>query len=172
MYPVGCDCDRTNSTGNCEEGTGRCECKPEYQAPDCLSCSFGHFGYPNCRPCECNINGTDGYYCESSNGKCPCKDNFAGDFCKRCADGFYGPECLPCKCDLTGSSNDVCDLVSGQCSCRPRFDGVHCDRCKDGYFNYPECTCKHNECSCSCFVITHRCFIQKTRLKRYFSNLA
>lgn len=168
MYPVGCDCDRTNSTGNCEEGTGRCECKPQYQAPDCLSCSFGHFGYPNCRPCECNINGTDGYYCESSNGKCPCKDNFAGDFCERCADGFYGPECLPCKCDSTGSLNDVCELLSGQCFCKPRFDGVHCDRCKDGYFNYPECTCKHNECSCSFFCHYLSMFYTENSFEKIF----
>lgn len=68
-----CACDNFYSTGNCEEETGRCECRPEFEEPHCRSCSFGHFGYPNCRACECNLNGTDGYFCESSNGTCPCK---------------------------------------------------------------------------------------------------
>lgn len=139
---VACDCDNFYSTGNCEEETGRCECKPEYQAPDCQSCSYGHFGFPNCRACECNMNGTNGYHCESTNGKCPCKNNFGGDYCKTCAEGYYGlPDCNACECNAVGSVNDVCDFTSGQCLCNSNFDGKQCDRCKNGYFNYPSCLC-------------------------------
>ena len=89
-----CNCDYFYSTGNCEEGSGRCECRKEFQSPDCDSCSEGHFGYPNCRPCECYSNGTIGNHCEATEGKCPCKENFGGDFCKECAPGYYNfPEC-------------------------------------------------------------------------------
>lgn len=137
-----CSCDNFFSTGNCEEESGRCECRPEFQAPDCQDCSYGHFGYPNCRPCECNLLGSTGDQCQATNGVCSCKPNFAGDFCNRCADGYFGPDCLPCNCDLTGSLNDVCDAISGQCPCSSQFDGKQCERCKDGYFGFPSCPCK------------------------------
>lgn len=137
-----CNCETFFSTGNCEEETGRCECRKEFQEPDCQTCSYGHFGYPDCRPCECNLIGTDGYQCQSENGSCSCKPNFAGHFCNRCADGFYGPDCLPCDCDLTGSLNDVCDFETGQCPCSSQYDGKQCERCKDGYYNYPSCPCE------------------------------
>lgn len=137
-----CNCDSFFSTGNCEEESGRCECRPEFQAPDCQDCSYGHFGYPNCRPCECNLLGSTGDQCQATNGICSCKPNFAGDFCNRCADGYYGTDCLPCNCDLTGSLNDVCDAINGQCPCSSQFDGKLCDRCKDGYFGFPSCPCK------------------------------
>lgn len=144
LYFVACNCDESFSTGNCEEESGRCECRKEFQPPDCLSCSIGHFGYPNCRACECNINGTDGYFCESSNGQCPCKPNFAGNFCERCAEGYYGPECLPCDCDQSGSLDNFCDVNTGQCHCTPQFDGKHCDRCKDGYYGNSTCSCTYH----------------------------
>lgn len=113
-FSTACNCDYFYSTGNCGEGDGHCECKPEFQAPNCDSCSEGYFGYPNCRPCECNLNGTLGYHCEATEGKvnqfriydndidyliifgfqCPCKANFGGDFCKECAPGYFNyPEC-------------------------------------------------------------------------------
>lgn len=142
MQNEGCKCDVFYSTGNCAEGTGQCECRPEYQSPSCDSCSFGHFGYPDCRKCECNLNGTEGYQCE---GPCSCKPNFGGNFCEHCADGFYGELCTSCACDPTGSLNSVCDLTMGQCSCKPQFDGKHCERCKDGYFSYPACQCESHK---------------------------
>lgn len=89
-----CQCEYFYSTGHCEEGSGRCECRKAFQPPNCDACAYGYYGYPNCRECECNLNGTDGYHCEAVNGECPCKINFAGHYCKQCAEGYYAfPEC-------------------------------------------------------------------------------
>lgn len=94
-FILGCNCDVFYSTGNCAEGTGKCECREEFQEPNCDSCSFGYFDYPNCKPCECFLNGTRGYHCEAHGGACPCKPNYSGKFCKECADGYYDfPNCL------------------------------------------------------------------------------
>lgn len=142
IFFTACDCDNFYSTGNCAEGSGKCECKPAYQEPDCRTCSYGYFGYPECEPCRCNLNGTEGYHCEPIHGICPCKPNFSGDYCTKCADGYYNyPECTPCECDHPGSINDVCNFETGQCECSSQFDGQQCERCKHGYFNYPECRC-------------------------------
>lgn len=139
-----CNCDHFYSTGNCAEETGDCECRVEFQAPNCDSCSEGYFGYPNCRPCECNLNGTEGRHCESIDGKCPCKENFGGDFCKECSPGYFGyPECKDCQCESIGSMSDTCEESSGQCECKPGYGGQHCDECKNGFHDYPVCSpCK------------------------------
>ena len=90
-----CECNYFYSTGNCAEGSGKCECKKEFTEPDCDSCSFGYFDYPNCKPCECHVNGTRGFHCEADGGQCPCKPNYSGKFCDSCSEGFYKfPECL------------------------------------------------------------------------------
>jgi len=102
---LACQCDYFYSTGHCEEETGNCECRAAFQPPNCDSCAYGYYGYPNCRECECNLNGTNGYHCEAESGqRCPCKINFAGDYCKQCAEGYYGfPECKACECNKIGS---------------------------------------------------------------------
>lgn len=90
-----CQCVDHRYTGNCAEGSGKCECKVEYSSPDCTSCSYGYFGYPHCRGCECFLNGTRGYHCEAVGGQCPCKPNFGGKLCRECNPGYYGyPDCL------------------------------------------------------------------------------
>lgn len=90
-----CNCDYHFSTGNCAEGSGQCECRPEFLPPYCDQCSFGYYGYPDCRPCDCHVNGTRDNVCEVGGGQCPCKRNYAGNNCDRCAEGFYNfPECI------------------------------------------------------------------------------
>ncbi|XP_054277134.1 laminin subunit alpha [Macrosteles quadrilineatus] len=140
-----CQCNDHRYTGNCEEGSGICECRVEYLAPNCDDCSYGYFGYPNCRPCECFLNGTRSYVCEAQGGQCPCKPNFGGKLCRECSPGFYGfPECLPCECNPLGMTSDICDAVSGNCSCSSNFGGRTCDRCGDGYYDFPQC--KYCQC--------------------------
>jgi hypothetical protein len=89
-----CSCNHFFSTGNCAEGSGLCECRKEFTPPHCDSCSFGYYGYPDCRPCECFLNGTKDLQCEALNGQCPCLYNFGGQYCRECASGFFSyPDC-------------------------------------------------------------------------------
>lgn len=139
-----CDCQGPNLTGNCEEESGRCECRVEFQPPNCDSCAYGYYGYPRCRACDCNLDGTDGYHCEAINGTCPCKHNFDGNHCKQCASGFFSyPECKACECNSIGSINNDCDVENGQCKCLSNFGGDQCERCKHGYYDYPDCVCEY-----------------------------
>ncbi|XP_047345121.1 laminin subunit alpha isoform X1 [Vespa velutina] len=136
-----CNCDFFYSTGNCADATGKCECRKEFTPPHCDTCNHGYFGYPNCRECECHLQGTNGYHCEAKDGPCPCKTNYAGHYCNLCAESYYNfPECLPCECNSLGSLNNVCDVVSGNCTCKNNYGGRTCSICEDGYFNYPSCT--------------------------------
>ncbi|KAI8431212.1 hypothetical protein MSG28_001250 [Choristoneura fumiferana] len=139
-----CNCDLHYSTGNCQEGTGRCECRKEFNPPACDSCAYGYFDYPDCKPCTCNLNGTAGEHCTPYDGKCPCKPNYSGHSCEICADGYYSPECKPCECDSIGSVSAVCDKDSGNCTCKSKFSGRMCDECEAGYYNYPKCI----QCNC------------------------
>ncbi|KAH9496293.1 hypothetical protein Btru_018041, partial [Bulinus truncatus] len=140
-----CECDLRVSTGECEEGSGRCLCRPEYTGEQCDRCSFGYYGYPDCIPCECDVNGTEGSICVVSSGDCPCKYNYAGIKCNRCAQGYYNfPECKPCGCNSQGSPSAVCELESGQCQCLRNYAGRDCSECANGYFRFPRCD------SCDC----------------------
>lgn len=135
-----CICDLSFSTGNCADGSGLCECRPEFQSPYCDQCSPGYYDYPTCRPCDCDINGTLGAICQVGGGQCPCKPNYSGQSCNKCAEGFYGfPECLSCECSQIGSISPVCNLDNGQCSCSNNFGGRECNQCDLGYYNYPDC---------------------------------
>ncbi|XP_038057388.1 laminin subunit alpha-like isoform X2 [Patiria miniata] len=141
-----CNCDQTFSTGNCAAITGECECRPQYTGPGCSQCNEGYYGYPTCRPCDCNINGTQNKVCQVNGGQCPCKQNYAGRNCDRCALGFYNfPECTPCNCNLIGSVDTICEATTGQCGCLSVYGGRTCNECRNGYYNFPTC----QDCICS-----------------------
>ncbi|KAK4877517.1 hypothetical protein RN001_010023 [Aquatica leii] len=143
-----CKCNFFYSTGNCDEGTGKCECKKEFTSPNCDSCSFGYYDYPNCYMCDCYLNGTENLQCEPNGGKCFCKYNYAGKFCKECAEQYYNfPKCQPCECNTLGSVSMGCDQVSGNCTCKSNYGGKQCDQCRNGYYSYPSCT------FCNCDVL-------------------
>ncbi|KAI6239109.1 Laminin alpha [Aphelenchoides fujianensis] len=136
-----CVCDPTKHTQNCAEETGVCECLPQFTGPNCDQCAAGYYHPPECRPCECNVNGTVDGTCLPEGGKCPCKDGFAGDLCDKCAPGFTNltAGCVDCECDPTGSDGTECDLTTGQCTCKTNFGGRHCSQCATGYYNHPTC---------------------------------
>lgn len=83
-----CSCNPEKHTGACADGTGTCECLPQFTGPNCDQCAAGYYHPPECRPCECNVDGTLGALCLPLNEKCPCKPNYGGDFCQTCAPGY------------------------------------------------------------------------------------
>ncbi|ERL89440.1 hypothetical protein D910_06807 [Dendroctonus ponderosae] len=152
-----CQCVDFAFTGNCMEGSGRCECRIEFTPPNCDSCSFGYYDYPDCKPCDCFLNGTVNQQCAPLEGVCQCKPNFGGRSCKECAPGYFNfPECKPCGCDSVGSESQSCDQESGNCTCKVMHSGAKCDQCQDGYFEYPKCNCGFfrgvNVADCNCDI--------------------
>uniref|UniRef100_A0A915EU80 Laminin subunit alpha n=1 Tax=Ditylenchus dipsaci TaxID=166011 RepID=A0A915EU80_9BILA len=136
-----CVCDPTKHTGNCAEETGKCECLPQFTGPECDQCAEGYYHPPECRQCECNVNGTTGGECLPVDGKCPCKEGYSGTYCESCSPGYTNltAGCPACKCDDTGSVNAECDVSTGQCACKSNFGGLQCNKCANGYFNHPAC---------------------------------
>src|SRR5699024_9700142 len=51
---------------------------PETSFNTCITtiyfCSYGFYGFPECRECDCYRNGTLGNICELTTGECPCKE--------------------------------------------------------------------------------------------------
>lgn len=146
-----CQCDLRLSTGSCEEGSGRCLCKPQYTGENCDRCNAGYHTYPNCFPCDCHINGTEELICEVNGAQCPCKDNYIGRKCDMCRTGFYSfPDCHSCACNRAGSRGGSCDVETGQCQCQPGFTGRDCSECAMGYHGFPQCSlceCEVNGCT-------------------------
>lgn len=56
-------CDPAKHTGDCEDETGHCICKPQFTGVNCDKCSPGHYSPPECKPCNCFVNGTLGNTC-------------------------------------------------------------------------------------------------------------
>ncbi|ULT96990.1 hypothetical protein L3Y34_005063 [Caenorhabditis briggsae] len=131
-----CDCDPDKHTGSCAEETGKCECQARFVGENCDQCALGYYDPPECKPCECFVNGTVGDVCLPEDGQCPCKPGFGGTFCDTCADGFTNVTagCVECVCDATGSEHSNCSAATGQCECKPAYAGLSCDKCQVGYF--------------------------------------
>ncbi|CAI5448656.1 unnamed protein product [Caenorhabditis angaria] len=131
-----CDCDPAKHTGACAEGTGKCECQARFEGENCDRCAKGYYDPPECRLCDCNVNGTLGEVCLPENGQCPCKPGFGGKFCDTCDSGFTNVTagCVECVCDEKGSENSNCSASTGQCECKPEYAGLSCDKCQTGYF--------------------------------------
>ncbi|XP_071954463.1 laminin subunit alpha-like [Antedon mediterranea] len=135
-----CECDLYFSTGNCASSTGVCECRPQFTGEGCSECSPGYYSFPECRPCDCHVEGTYEALCQANGGQCPCKRNYVGLNCDSCAPGFYNfPDCIPCGCNLFGTVSPTCGATTGQCRCQPNFAGRACDQCNDGYYSEFDC---------------------------------
>uniref|UniRef100_W5KPZ0 Cadherin EGF LAG seven-pass G-type receptor 1 n=1 Tax=Astyanax mexicanus TaxID=7994 RepID=W5KPZ0_ASTMX len=107
-----------------------CECGRNYYGQYCehrgdQPCARGWWGYPNCGPCNCDVNKGFKRDCNKTTGVCSCKDN------------FYRPPgsdtCYPCECFHLGSQNRTCDLLTGQCPCKTGVVGRQCNRCDNPF---------------------------------------
>lgn len=79
-----CDCSRQGSIGqSCDILSGKCRCREGFTGQKCNECASGYFGYPNCKPCNCDLKGSllndeGNVYCDYK-GQCPCKVNILFD---------------------------------------------------------------------------------------------
>ncbi|XP_025908402.1 laminin subunit beta-2-like [Nothoprocta perdicaria] len=166
VSPAACACSPEGSvSATCDAASGQCRCQPGAVGRQCDRCQPGHWGFPACRPCQCNGHAEE---CEPRTGSClRCRDHTDGRHCERCQDGYYGDpvlgsgqQCRPCPCPgfpgtrLYHGSACHADRDTGHivCLCAPGYDGPRCDRCSPGYFGAPEmeggacrpCQCNNN----------------------------
>ncbi|XP_051961295.1 laminin subunit alpha-5-like [Xyrauchen texanus] len=87
-----CNCSRPGVTSldiSCDTHNGQCRCKNNIVGRQCDRCAPGFYGYPNCRPCDCNEAGTEINVCDSVTGHCLCKENVEGSRCDQCKLGTF-----------------------------------------------------------------------------------
>ncbi|XP_073731136.1 laminin subunit alpha-5 [Misgurnus anguillicaudatus] len=102
-----CNCSRPGITSQditCDTNNGQCRCKNNVVGRQCDKCAPGFYGYPNCRPCNCNEAGTEKEVCDPFSGHCLCKENVEGSRCDRCKLGTFHLDptntkgCTKCFC--------------------------------------------------------------------------
>ncbi|XP_069382509.1 laminin subunit alpha-5 isoform X2 [Paralichthys olivaceus] len=102
-----CNCSRPGIDSpdvSCDTLSGQCRCKNNIVGRQCDRCAPGFYGYPNCRPCDCNEAGTEEEVCDSFTGQCLCKENVQGPRCDQCRVGTFhldptNPKgCTSCFC--------------------------------------------------------------------------
>uniref|UniRef100_A0A7N6AUU7 Laminin subunit alpha-5 n=1 Tax=Anabas testudineus TaxID=64144 RepID=A0A7N6AUU7_ANATE len=102
-----CNCSRPGIVSpdvSCDTLSGQCRCKNNIVGRQCDRCASGFYGYPNCRPCNCNEAGTEEEVCNPFTGQCLCKENVQGSRCDQCRVGTFhldptNPKgCTSCFC--------------------------------------------------------------------------
>uniref|UniRef100_A0A8C5TBM3 Laminin subunit alpha 3 n=1 Tax=Malurus cyaneus samueli TaxID=2593467 RepID=A0A8C5TBM3_9PASS len=169
---IPCSCNLEHAEG-CEEGSGRCFCKPNFQGDYCERCADGFYGYPFCiiteqmfslqmcsSACQCHGAGVLGGDCDGSTGQCRCRTGFGGFSCDTCAPGYFQyPFCQVCECNLLGTQPEVCDFL-GRCLCRSGVAGLQCDSCQPGHHSFPACQGVSSECDPAGSIGSHSGYCQ------------
>uniref|UniRef100_A0A915Q449 Uncharacterized protein n=1 Tax=Setaria digitata TaxID=48799 RepID=A0A915Q449_9BILA len=106
-----CDCSGIGADGpNCNSETGQCRCRVGFVGLKCDRCTHGHFNFPQCKPCNCDMSGTDPATCKDGGclcdeqGQCTCKKNVVGLKCDGCDAYSFSLEknnalgCTDCFC--------------------------------------------------------------------------
>ncbi|XP_061578256.1 laminin subunit beta-4 [Cololabis saira] len=155
-----CRCEPEGSVSkSCDQISGQCACRSEVSGRRCDRCKTGFWGFPACRPCECNgLSET----CDGETGVClDCRKHSTGPHCDRCVDGYHGnpvsrQPCQPCLCpDLRTSERffaTSCDhqSLSLTCKCLEGHTGTRCERCSPGFYGdltLPRARCKPCPCN-------------------------
>ncbi|XP_039664896.1 laminin subunit beta-4 [Perca fluviatilis] len=157
-----CECDPRGLLSElCDQVRGQCVCRLEVTGQRCDRCLAGFWGFPFCRPCECNGLSE---VCDEETGEClNCREQAMGPNCDRCVEGYYGnpvsrTPCQPCLCPDAQSSGRFfatsCQhdpqSLSVTCDCREGHTGPSCDRCSPGFYgdlSLPGARCE--ECPCN-----------------------
>uniref|UniRef100_A0A8C7BKK5 Laminin subunit alpha 3 n=1 Tax=Neovison vison TaxID=452646 RepID=A0A8C7BKK5_NEOVI len=156
---IPCSCNPAHAD-DCEPGSGRCTCKPNFQGDNCEKCAVGYYRFPFClripifpistpspedpiagdiKGCDCDLEGVLPEICDAY-GRCLCRPGVEGRRCDACRLGFYSfPICQACQCSVLGSYQTPCNPVTGQCECLPGVTGQRCDRCLSGAYDFPHC---------------------------------
>ncbi|EDO36523.1 predicted protein, partial [Nematostella vectensis] len=167
-----CNCSGNidpNAIGSCDRLTGDClKCIHNTRngpISQCELCAIGYYGNathypkPQCKACECYVQGTVSppghdptlpFPCDDK-GRCTCLPNVSGDKCDTCRPEYWnvasGKGCEPCNCDTTGSWNNTCSVTTGQCHCKPGVTGRRCDQCSIDHYAFSELGCL--ACNCN-----------------------
>ncbi|KAJ3586856.1 hypothetical protein NHX12_013248, partial [Muraenolepis orangiensis] len=67
-----CNCSRpgvTTPEASCDHDNGQCRCKNNIIGRQCDRCEAGFYGYPNCRPCDCNECRVGTFHLDPTNPK-------------------------------------------------------------------------------------------------------
>ncbi|XP_077634366.1 laminin subunit alpha-3 isoform X1 [Crocuta crocuta] len=163
---IPCSCNPEHAD-DCEPGSGRCKCKPNFRGEHCEECAVGYYNFPSClripifplstpspensvagdiKGCDCDLKGVLPEICDAY-GRCLCRPGVEGPRCDACRLGFYSfPICQACQCSVLGSYQTPCSPVTGQCECQPGFTGQRCDRCLSGASDFPHCQGSSSAC--------------------------
>ncbi|CAF0857038.1 unnamed protein product [Brachionus calyciflorus] len=158
-----CECNGNvdvNDPNSCDQATGQCKnCLYNTDGDNCEKCKPGFYGNAlnhECRPCNCNPDGTEDHStlnCDQTTGQCVCLANVIGKQCDQCKQDYYGlasgEGCSYCNCDTDGTidNSTACNIFTGQCDCIDSRGGKTCSECSYGHWGNPEKECKKCQCS-------------------------